>query len=154
MQAIPLKTWEIDPGKSVSWDKAPGKFNVKVFKPQLVDKLLAAKNDVPYNTNVSIEKDLSISVKEKPSLVFHNGTKGTLKFAVYNHDDNKLLVPSHTWKISKGKSVTWRNAPAKFNLKIFVPGIFDKLVATKKGVADRTTVDVTQKGGSYTVKVK
>ena len=47
VQGIPLKTWEIDPGKSVNWDKAPSKFHVKVFKPQALDNFWRPKTKFP-----------------------------------------------------------------------------------------------------------
>ena len=154
VQGIPLKTWEIDPGKSVNWDKAPSKFHVKVFKPQALDKLLASKNDVPYNSNVTIKSDLSIQVAKKASLVFRNSSSDTLKFAVYKSGDKKMLVPFKTWTIKKSKSVTWLDAPAKFHLKVFKPAIIDKLVTKKMNISDHSTVNATKNGKSYTVTVK
>jgi len=36
LQAIPLAAWNVNPTKSVDWDRAPARFHVKVFQPQLV----------------------------------------------------------------------------------------------------------------------
>jgi hypothetical protein len=151
--AIPLKSWEIDPNKSVHWKKPAKKFHVKVFKPQFIDKPLAALNPVAHNTSITLNKDHTIAVDKKASLVFHNDSGKDLKFCAYKATDKTMLVPLKTWTIKSGKRVTWIDAPATFNLKLFQPGLVDKVVATNKGVSDRKTVRVTRKSGSYRVAV-
>lgn len=47
LQTVPLAAWNVNPAKSVDWDGAPATFHVKVFQPQLVDQLLASRNNVP-----------------------------------------------------------------------------------------------------------
>lgn len=152
-QTIPLKSFEIDPNKSADWKEAPKTFHVKVFKPQLVDKLLSSRNQVPYNSSITLQKDNTIGVAKKSSLVFRNDSGKKLKFAVYKASDKSMNVPFKQWTIDSGKTVTWVEAPATFNLKLFEPQIIDKLVATKTGIADRKTVRATLKSGKYGVTV-
>jgi len=154
VQAIPLKTWEVNPGTSAHWDDAPRTFHVKVFKPQLVDRLLASRNNVPYNSTVTIGADLSINFAARKSLVFQNSSDEQLKFAVYNSGDSAMAIPFKTWTISKGGKVTWPEAPATFHLKVFKPAIIDQLVATQRTIADRKSVVVTRSGATYRVAVQ
>lgn len=152
-QTIPLKSFEIDPNKSADWKEAPRTFHVKVFKPQLVDALLSSKNQVAHNSSITLQKDNTIAVAAKRSLVFRNDSGKKLKFAVYKASDKKMTVPFKQWTIDSGKTVTWVEAPATFNLKLFEPQLIDKLVATKTGIADRKTVQATLKSGKYGVTV-
>jgi hypothetical protein len=153
VQAIPLATWKIDPNKSVSWNKAPKTFHVKVFEPQFIDKLLASKNQVAYSTNVTLQKDNSISVTAKKSLRLRNDSGKKLKFAAYKASDKVMAIPLKTWTISSGKSITWADAPSTFNLKLFEPGLIDKKVYSKTSVPDRKTVKVTRKSNKYKVTI-
>lgn len=152
-QAIPIKVMEIDPNKSAEWKGAPKSFHVKVFKPQFLDAPLSAKNQVAYNTAVTLEKDNTINVVKKTSLVFRNDSGKQLKFAVYDASDKVMGIPSKTWTIDSGKTVIWMDAPPTFNLKLFEPALIDKLVFTKTGIADRKTVKATLKSGKYVAAV-
>jgi hypothetical protein len=182
VQAIPRHVVSLGRGQSASWTKAPGKFHVKVFKPQAIDKLLASRNNVPYNTTIVVTSEevqkiqagggsaadkeaaivklklddlqLEIDYSAKRSLVLHNGTGGTLKFCAYKSSDKKMVIPMKTWTLKKGKKATWRDAPSKFNLKVFKPGMIDKRVLTKKGVADRKTVRVYVSKKKYKASVR
>jgi hypothetical protein len=154
VQGIPLKVLNIDPGKSASWSGAPKKFHVKVFKPQLIDKLLCSRNSVPYNTTVSISNGNTISWTPKRALVFKNNSDRSMKFMVYNAKDKSMVIGKKQWTIAKGKSVTWIDAPDRFNMKVFQPGILDKVVYTGRGVADRKTVTLTGKPKKFKVSIK
>lgn len=48
-----------DPGKE--WSRAPGEknteFHIKFFHPELLDKLLASRNNVPINKKATLVKD-------------------------------------------------------------------------------------------------
>jgi hypothetical protein len=152
VQGVPLKAWEIDPNKSVEWKGGPSKFLVKVFKPQFLDQALASKNQVAYNTTVTL-KNASIDVANKPRMTLKNSSGRKLKFCLYNAGDNVMAIPLKTWTLDNSKTATWIDAPAKYNLKIFEPAVFDKLVATKTGVPDRRTVSATHNSGKYQLQV-
>lgn len=153
VQAIPLKTWEIDPNKSVEWKGGPSKFLVKVFKPQFLDQALASKNQVPFNSTVTLNNDNSIAVAGKRRMTLKNDSGRKLKFCLYNASDNAMVIPLKAWTLDSSKTATWIDAPARYNLKVFEPAVFDKLVATKKGVLDRKTVRATRSGSKYSLSV-
>jgi hypothetical protein len=57
LRAIPLTCWVIDQGRKIEWDKAPPEFNLKVFRPQFLDKPLSTQ------TNVLDQSDIVIKPK-------------------------------------------------------------------------------------------
>ncbi len=46
----------LSPEQSYKWTKAPGVFNVRVFRPQAVDKILGTQSGVPSQSTITITK--------------------------------------------------------------------------------------------------
>jgi hypothetical protein len=154
LQAVPLATWNVNPGKSVDWGGPPSRFHVKVFVPQLVDQLLASRNNVPYNTIVTVNPNNVISYKTKSSLRITNASTETIKVLVYKANDTVMMIALTTFTIGKGRTVTWLDAPSTFNLKVFRPQLFDQLLLTRMNVPDRKSLVVRGGGSRFTLDIR
>jgi hypothetical protein len=155
VQTIPLVTWNVNPGKSVDWDGAPATFHVKVFRPQLIDHLLASRNNVPRNTTVTIHADNSITFATKRSLRIRNASgERQIKVLIYNANDAVMLVPLATFHVGAGRTVTWPDAPRRFNVKVFRPQLIDHLLLLTRNLPDRKLLVFRGSGSSYRFEVR
>ncbi|MGH2362160.1 MAG: hypothetical protein ACRDGM_16660, partial [bacterium] len=108
LQAVPLVTWNVNPTKSVDWDGPPARFHVKVFQPQLVDKLLASRNNVPYNTTVTVNADNSITFQAKKIFRIQNvSSEKSIKVLMYNAGDNAMVIPLTAFTLTSKKIIYW-----------------------------------------------
>ena len=124
VQAVPLRTWNVNPAKSVEWDGPPTKFHVKIFQPQLVDQLIASRTNVPYNTIVTVDATNVIAYKTKSVLRISNASsEKSIKVFIYNATDTAMTIAMHAFTIGKGKTVSWLEAPKTFNVNAFTGAV-------------------------------
>jgi hypothetical protein len=155
LQAVPLMAWNVNPGKSVDWDGAPATFNVKIFQPQLVDQLLASRNNVPHNTVVTVSADNSIAFQAKKIFRIQNvSSEKSIKVLMYSAGDSAMVVPLTAFTLTSKKIIYWPEAPKRFNVKVFRPQFLDQLLVIKKNVADRTFFIFRGSGNSFTVEIR
>jgi hypothetical protein len=130
-------------------------FHVKVFQPQLVDQLLASRNNVPYNTVVTVSADNSITFQAKKVLRIQNvSSEKTIKVFFYNAGDTAMIVPLTTFTLRNKKINYWPDAPKRFNVKVFRPQFLDQLLLTKRNVSDRTFLVFRGSGSNFTVEIR
>ena len=55
LRAIALTCWVIGQDRKIEWDKAPPEFNLKVFRPQLLDKPLSTQTNVLDQSDIVIK---------------------------------------------------------------------------------------------------
>ena len=55
LRAIALTCWVIDQDRKVEWANAPPEFNLKVFRPQFLDKPLSTQTNVPDQSDIVIK---------------------------------------------------------------------------------------------------
>lgn len=76
---------------------------------------------------------------------FRNATRRKLKICIYNVGDALQIVPRKVLWVKPGHTVSWRDRGMighRFHAKVFVPGLIDRLVASRRGLryGDRRTL--------------
>ncbi|MBL7740084.1 MAG: hypothetical protein JNK14_12780 [Chitinophagaceae bacterium] len=129
---IGLTSFNIKPGKSHSYKT--GVYNVKIFKPQFLDKHLETKKNVSGNLRMSgTEKKFSaVRLSARENTVFKNNTKEKIKICLYKSSDVMKTIPIACYELKDNTSTASYSGDEKsFFVSVFVPGLIDRLLVSQ-----------------------
>lgn len=132
MMVVGLKSFTIKSGKSASYKI--GVYNVKIFKPQVLDKLLLTKKNVSGNLQMSgTAKNFSAKrLTAKENTEFKNNTGEKIKICLYNRTDKLKAIPFATYTLRDNTSTASYNGDeTSFFVSVFEPGVLDKLLVSQ-----------------------
>ncbi len=130
--AVGLKSFTISPGKSASYKV--GVYNVKIFKPGLVDKHLLTKKNVSGNLRISgSEKHFSaVRLSTRKNTEFRNNTGKKIKICLYKRSDIAKTIPFETYVLTDNTSTaSYSGDQSSFFVSVFEPGLLDKLLVSQ-----------------------
>ena len=132
IMVVGLKSFTIKPNKSFSYKF--GTYNVKIFKSQLLDKLLVIKKNVSGNLRMSgTEKNFSaVRLSARKNTEFKNTTGEKIKICLYTKGDMVKAIPFATYTLTDNTSTASYNGnETSFFVSVFKPGILDKLLVSQ-----------------------
>lgn len=132
IMAIGLTSFNIKPGKTHSYQT--GVYNVKIFKPQFIDKHLETKKNVSGNLRMSgTEKSFSaVRLTARKNTEFKNKTGEKIKICLYKRGDNIKAIPLACYELKDNTSTASYNGEEEsFFVSVFDPGLIDRLLLTQ-----------------------
>jgi hypothetical protein len=140
VRLAPRAVWTLDPGASAQYPRDNYRF--KIFKPAIVDQLLAESGVIGSNvTFYGGEGKIDVSGSPKKPVTFTNNTDESIKIGVFKNDDKALIVPMGHWTIGTGgRSIEWPDAPPEFTVRVYRPQFMDKILATESNVRDQSDI--------------
>lgn len=132
VMAVGLKSFTIKAGKSASYKY--GVYNVKIFKPQLLDKHLLTQKNVSGNLEMSgSEKKFSAKkLTARKNTEFKNNTGKEIKICLYKRTDKLKAIPFATYILKDNISTASYNGDeTSFFVSVFEPEILDKILVSQ-----------------------
>ena len=129
---VGLESFTIKPGKSKTYKM--GVYNVKIFKPQLIDKHLFTKQNVSGNLRMSgTEKKFNaVRLTTRKNTTFKNLTGEKVEICLYKRTDDSRLIAMDCYKLKDNTSTAVYSGDEKsFFVKVSLDGLFDKMVITQ-----------------------
>jgi hypothetical protein len=139
-RAIAKKSWEINPGKSVSF--AYERFHLKVFKPQLFDKFLAERLNVASDVFITGNENKITITSARRRFTVNNNLKEEIKVAIYNTGDIAQAIPRAQFNVKAGGQGTWAADVDTFRVKVFRPQVLDAFLVDKNDVGFNSTATI------------
>ncbi|HEY6503527.1 MAG TPA: hypothetical protein VIZ28_06075, partial [Chitinophagaceae bacterium] len=129
VMAVGLTSFNIKPGDSKNYKN--GVYNVKIFKPAILDKLLFTQKNVSGNLVMS-GKESKFSAERKSSrknTEFINNTGEKIKICIYKRNDNLKTIPVASYDLKDNTSTAIYNGDlSSFFVSVFQPGVIDRLL--------------------------
>ena len=132
VMTIPIATFNVQAGGTGTYKT--GTYNVKMFKPQLFDKLLNTKTNVSGDLQMKGTENnfSSVRVFVKQNTVFKNATGEKIKICIYHRDDNIKTIPLACYELKDNTSTATYNGDLEsYFVSVFRPELIDRLLLTQ-----------------------
>lgn len=132
VMSVGFTSFNIKPGASHKYKN--GVYNVKVFKPQLLDKHLYTQKNVSGDFKMSgTEKNFSATrVSSRKNTEFKNNTGQAIRICLYKRNDNLKTIPVACYDLKDNTSTaTYNGDMTSFFVSVFDPGIIDRLLLSQ-----------------------
>lgn len=144
VRVVPRENWVLRRRESKTYPR--GRYVFNVWKSQAVDAHLKWTKelwtDVVFTGN---ESNLGVQGEPKAPVTITNEVDEQLKACVYEAKDAVQAVPIECWTFSKGRTMEWKDAPARFVFRVFKPALLDDPIITESDVQDMSAITISKK---------